>query len=259
MMKFSILTAVFFSQLVIAPSLLAAGDDPPAPALTGTNWVLVEPSRPGSETGSAITLRLEPDGRLRGTDGCNRYGGTYTVDGAVIRISGKLMGTRMACPGSLQTRAGEYTQSLVKAATFSIDNRLLVLSDSSGERLAIFQADSAELAGNSWRVTGYNNGRHAVTSVLTGTQLTLVFGEDGRVTGSAGCNTYFAPYRQSDESISIGMPVSTRRVCAQPQGVMAQEAAFFAAIASAATLQKDADRLTLRTADAAIALTLEAQ
>ena len=40
-----------------------------------------------------------------------------------------------------------------------------------------------------WRVTGVNNGREAVVSVLPETQLTAVFGEDGRVSGDTGCDS----------------------------------------------------------------------
>ena len=44
-----------------------------------------------------------------------------------------------------------------------------------------------------------------------GTRITAHFGDDGRVTGSAGCNQYFADYRGGDGSIVIGQPGATRR------------------------------------------------
>ena len=93
--------------------------------------------------------------------------------------------------------------------------------------------------------------------MLAGTQLTLSFGDDRRVTGSAGCNSYFTTYQQSGESITIAAPSSTRRACAEPTGIMEQESAFLAALASATTLRREADELVLRSDTGAIALTLE--
>jgi heat shock protein HslJ len=43
-------------------------------------------------------------------------------------------------------------------------------------------------------------------------------------------------------------------MCAQPEGTMAQEAAFLAALQTAATQRREADRLELRTADGALAV-----
>jgi hypothetical protein len=41
-------------------------------------------------------------------------------------------------------------------------------------------------------VTGYNNGKQAVVSVVIGSELTADFKADGNLGGSAGCNSYFA-------------------------------------------------------------------
>ena len=112
------------------------------------------------------------------------------------------------------------------------------------------------LAGSSWHVVAYNNGRQAVVSVLDGTHITVHFGEDGRITGSAGCNQYFATYETADASMTIGQPGSTRRFCAEPEGIMEQDAGFLEALRSVATFRLDADRLDLRTADGAMAMSL---
>lgn len=92
--------------------------------------------------------------------------------------------------------------------------------------------------------------------MLAGTELTVAFGADGRVTGSAGCNTFMGGYKQEDGTITIGPLASTRKLCAEPAGVMEQEAQFLAALESAATYQLDGDMLHLRTADDALAVTM---
>lgn len=247
-------------MLVTLFALPVAGDVSSAPTLTGTNWVLVGLSGTVAEPGPAITLRLEPSGTLGGTDGCNRYSSSYTVVSSEIRISDKLVVTRAACPEPVERRASRYTQALLQTASFMIANRQLALRDASGAELAVFRADAAELAGSVWDVIGYNNGQQAVVGVLAGSRITVSFSaDDQRVTGSAGCNRYLASYKQSGESITITAPGATRRACAEPAGVMEQETAFLAALASAATVRLEADRLTLRTPAGVIALTLARQ
>ena len=122
---------------------------------------------------------------------------------------------------------------------------------------AVFMAQDQSLAGTAWEVTGFNNGRQAVVSVLAGTSLTATFGEDGRVAGSAGCNQYNASFTTDGDKITIGPAASTRRFCAEPAGVMEQEAQFLAALQTAATYTPRGDMLELRTADGALAVTLK--
>jgi heat shock protein HslJ len=97
-------------------------------------------------------------------------------------------------------------------------------------------------------VVNYHTGREAVVGLLEGTEIDAVFGEDGDLTGSAGCNQYFAGYETEGDLITIGAPGATRRFCAEPPGVMEQEAAYVAALASAATWNISGDQLQLRTA-----------
>ena len=117
---------------------------------------------------------------------------------------------------------------------------------------------SNAVAGTEWTVTGYNNGREAVVSVITGTELSAAFGVDGVVIGSAGCNTYRAGYREEGDGLSIGLAVSTRMTCAEPEGIMEQEKDFAAALGTVSTYQINGDRMEMRTAGGSIAVTLEA-
>ena len=115
---------------------------------------------------------------------------------------------------------------------------------------------SDSLSGTSWQSTAYNNGKQAVVSVIRTTHITVRFGGDSRVSGTAGCNPYFAEYLIDDGSIAIGPPGATRRFCADPEGIMDQEAGFLAALRSAATFMLEGETLALRTADGAMAVTL---
>ena len=119
----------------------------------------------------------------------------------------------------------------------------------------MFNAQSSDLGGTSWIVTGYNNGKQAVVSVMAGTELTANFGADGQLSGSAGCNNYTASYQTDGSKISIGPAATTQKAC--EQAVMDQETQYLAALATAATYRIDGSKLELRTADGALAVTFQ--
>ena len=96
----------------------------------------------------------------------------------------------------------------------------------------------------------YNNGQEAVVSVILGTEITAYFGEDGQLTGSAGCNNYTATYEIDGDQIKIGPAATTRMACGEPEGVMEQEAAYLAALEMASSYQfEDQKRLILLDAE----------
>jgi heat shock protein HslJ len=69
-------------------------------AAAGGEWELTELAGQPAPTGAGgrrATLRFESDtARVAGFAGCNRYFGTYTVDGTALRF-GAIGMTRMAC------------------------------------------------------------------------------------------------------------------------------------------------------------------
>lgn len=248
----------------VAGALLALAGCAAAPAgvgtapLEGTAWVVT--TLPGRDLvpGSTVTLRLGA-GEAAGTDGCNRYAAPYTLGGDRLEIDGaRAVSTMMACPAPVMEQASAYLAALARTHGFRITGDRLALVTNAGELLATFRAGSGALDGTAWRVTGYNNGRQAVVSVLAGTTLTLAFAGDGQAAGSAGCNRYTAGWSGSGEKLGIGPPAATRRFCAAPPGVMEQEAAFLAALATVASARVEGGRLELRTASGALAVSLVA-
>ena len=109
--------------------------------------------------------------------------------------------------------------------------------------------EPAPLTGTTWRLNGYNDGKGGFVSALSGTEITAVFGDDGKVTGSAGCNDYTASYAVEDNAITFGPAATTRKMCSEPEGIMEQESAYLAALESATAFQIEGDELTLSNAD----------
>jgi heat shock protein HslJ len=234
---------------------IATPANPSTDTLNNTGWVLVNMNGQAVLPDTPVTINFE-DGKLNGTDGCNSYSSTYSVNGDQFSVNQDIASTMMACPEPIMQQAAAYIAALTQAAAYKIDGQQLTLSDASGKTLATFTRQSSELGGTSWIVTGYNNGKQAVVSVVIGSELTADFSVDGNLSGSSGCNNYTARYEVSGKSIQVGPTASTRKMCADPAGVMEQETQFLQALETAATYRLDGSQLELRTADGALAVTL---
>lgn len=222
--------------------------------LNDTAWVLSELVDTALLPDSPVTLNFA-DGGVYGSDGCNRYRGGYRADAEGFRLIGSLAGTQMACPEPVMRQASAFIEALSSARAAQLREGRLILSDEDGRALAVLDPQDRDLHGTAWRVTGYNNGRQAVVSLLAGSTMTAKFGDDGNVVGSAGCNVYSGPYTISGRAIEIGPLLSTQEVCDQPEGVMDQEAAFLRALPQVADVRIEGDRLELRDQAGALMVT----
>ncbi len=223
------------------------------PTLAGTAWILssLEGELPLDDT--TVTLQFGQDGTVSGTDGCNRFSGSYTQDGTSLTIAQPLASTMMACPDPIMAQAAAYQAALGRVNGFAASSRQLVLF-ADGEIVATFVAEAQDLVGTEWDVTMFNNGREAVVGVLEGTEITLFFGENGELSGNAGCNQYIGSFTTDGDTVQIGQLGSTMRFCAEPEGTMDQESQFLNALQSAATFTVEGDTLEMRTAGDAIAV-----
>ena len=223
------------------------------PALEGTSWQLVSYVSADNETVAAVpdvdaTIMFQ-DGSVSGSSGCNSFSGGYTVDGNQISM-GEMATTLMACPEPLMLQEQGLTAALGGAATYAIEGDTLQLIDADGNVLATFvPAVQATLVGPTWSATGYNNGRGGFTSLIIGSEITAVFGEDGTLSGNASCNNYTASYTVDGDAIQIGPAASTRMMCNEPEGIMQQEQEYLAALETAAVYRLDGDMLDMRTSE----------
>ena len=96
----------------------------------------------------------------------------------------------------------------------------------------------------------------ANVSTIAGSRITLAFSADGGVSGSSGCNRFSGPWTLAGGALRVG-PLRTTRMACEPE-VMQQEAAFLAALQGATAVRREGERLELRTADGALAVTATA-
>ncbi|RIK16372.1 MAG: hypothetical protein DCC52_17755, partial [Chloroflexi bacterium] len=142
------------------------------------------------------------------------------------------------------------------AQTFEIAGDTLTIRDNSGAMQVVAKMVApTTLAGSAWDVTGYNNGKQAVVSLLNGTAITLNFGDDNRVNGNSGCNSYGGGFTSTDTTLQVSQLITTLMACGEPEGVMAQEQQYLAALQNSATYEISGDMLTIRDASGAMQVT----
>ncbi len=105
-------------------------------SLEGTSWLLIEFNGEGLIPGTRITARFE-DGQVRGSSGCNSYGGAYNLKGEEIAI-GQVAMTEMACmdPAGVMDQEYNYLEALNNAASVEVSAERMTMLTSDGIALS---------------------------------------------------------------------------------------------------------------------------
>jgi heat shock protein HslJ len=112
-----------------------------------------------------------------------------------------------------------------------------------GQATGNLSTDQRVLTGTEWRLVSIGPAG-AEANLVAGTTVTLKFGEDGRASGSTGCNSYGGTYQVRGDNISFGRLISTRRACLD-QNANQQEQRFLAALEAASRFRLTPNRLTI--------------
>jgi heat shock protein HslJ len=247
----STMPRVILLGLLAILTVAGCGDDqdgaPAASSLPDSPWTLVsgidverwDAAPPGVTFAKA---------QLSGSTGCNRFTAGYTVDADTLAI-GDVAATQMACTGAAAAVERAFLDALGQVTSWRLDGDELVLEG--GAEPLRFGVPS--LVGP-WTLTSLLNG-DAVSSAIAGTELTATFTDDGKLTGSAGCNTYTATYRADAGAITIAEPAATRMLC--DTAVMEQETAYFEALGLTTAYRVEGSRLSLLTATGTFTATFE--
>jgi heat shock protein HslJ len=241
-------SALLAAVMALLGACTTMHDVPEPLSLDGTQWRLVSLPDQALAAAPAITLQFEGL-RAFGSDGCNRYTGPYALQDNTLRLGPRRAATLMACPDDVRRRADAFATALDRTAGYrTVDtpvSRQLEMLAADGGVVAVLAAQRQTLAGTRWEVTGVHNGAQAVVSVQPGRRLTLSFDDQGRASGSAGCNRFTTRFALTGSTLRIDPPAATRMSCPEP-GVMAQEQAFLRALAAVRTLRIEGDVLELR-------------
>ncbi|MCI5125573.1 MAG: META domain-containing protein, partial [Candidatus Electrothrix sp. AR5] len=91
----------------------------------------------------------------------------------------------------------------------------------------------------------------------SGRKLTAIFGADGRVSGSSGCNSYSGNYTYStaDQTLELGRLMRSARACTDGN-IIQQEGHVIAALQTVSSYHIKGSTLTLKAADGGTAVIL---
>lgn len=144
MKNHSLLFAALLTTIVLACNQQSApsGGGSNAP-LEKTNWKLSQlPALPGAlpEAAKAVTLLLDSS-RAAGNAGCNRFFGSYTLNGSKLQFTG-IGSTKMFCEGKMEIE-NSVMNALNNTNTWHIAGKTLSLIKDS-DTLARFEAGAAQ-------------------------------------------------------------------------------------------------------------------
>jgi heat shock protein HslJ len=190
--------------------------------------------------GTTITATFAADGTVSGSAGCNNYVASFQARVNTLSI-GSPVTTKMSCdsPTGIMNQEQIFLSNLQGAATYAISADLLTISDSEGKTLLTFRKEGTAgaplpFAGISWALETYRGSDGSLTGINPATTVNALFGSDGKITGSAGCNSYSGGYTLTGKNgISIGPLAMTLMYCGEP-GVMDQETAYITNLQAAA-------------------------
>jgi heat shock protein HslJ len=208
--------------------------------------------------GHPITLEVEGD-RWAGSAGCNRYTTTVTRDAGRVVLPRGIATTLMACADDVAAVERAYLAALPLVTTIGRTADRLTLrgegvelvfepspaapdGEALGEVPAGDEADDAGVAGEgpfplvgtTWSIVRLVGAEEADPPLPAVGAPWLLLGEDGAVTGAAGCNRLMGHYEREGTTLRIGPLATTRMACPEP--AMVQEASILR-ILSGATVE----------------------
>ena len=95
------------------------------------------------------------------------------------------------------------------------------------------------LEGTSWELYAIRKSKP-----IPGSHISASF-EDGQISGTSGCNTYFGAYEVDGGRITISTLGMTEMACMEPEGVMEQEIMILEYLSAAQTFQLQEDQLMI--------------
>jgi heat shock protein HslJ len=103
------------------------------------------------------------------------------------------------------------------------------------------------LTSQGWNLGWYDDTKGVWSSVIEGSNVSIWFGLNGNVSGSAGCTKYYsASYTTgAPNTIQIQRPAESTITCQTPTGVIAQDSQYFTDLSWSTTYAIAGDQLQL--------------
>ena len=126
---------VALSACIVLSSCMGSGADRLAqPAsISGGEWLVEVIDGRGVIDNARTTLVFGEENRLSGETACNRYFGSYAIEGEIIRIE-SVGATKRACPPAVMDQESRFLETLANVDAYRIDDTgALILSTGSSD------------------------------------------------------------------------------------------------------------------------------
>lgn len=210
---------------------------PPVTILTDSFWQLssfTSGTMTYSPLNGTIIVGQFAEGMFTGYAGCNWFGAAFTVEGEQIGFAAAERTARDCLGEGVVAQEETFLQALSAAATYTLVGDQLTIQYEGGALnfQAVPDPSGPPFTGTTWVLWQMNYGDDG-SRPQGDTPITTLF-SGGQLSGSGGCNSYFADYTADGLGLSIGPIGATKMACAEP--ITSQESQFFAYLASARTL-----------------------
>jgi heat shock protein HslJ len=233
-----LIIVLMLSVLITGCSSAATTTSESASEIAGKSWGLVSMNGVDPLPGITPAVYFGNEFGIVGYTGCNLLTGNYNLSGSQISIENQLS-SHLECTSDQTVQEQALILALSSASGYEVNGNELILSNPDQSRVAKFSLlPETPIKGTSWLANSFNSGEGAFVVVLAGSKITANFGEDGVLSGSAGCNNYNTSFEETaGGAIKINGPIaSTMMACDQPDGVMEQETQYLTSLPTATKL-----------------------
>ncbi|QBJ95209.1 META domain-containing protein [Rhodococcus sp. ABRD24] len=222
----------------------------PADALWGRTFFSTDVSGTPIPGGGPLEVAFPQPGQIAMSAGCNRGVGSVELAGGIVN-TGPIATTMMACPGDIAGADKWMTDFFAARPTWKLDAETLTLvSPETTVSLTAKTVTSPDrpVIGTTWVVDTLISPDAVSTSTALETSApTLTIAENGRATGTTGCNRFNGPAQLGNGTITFGPLVTTHLTC--PTDVTEVERAVLAVLDGEVTYAIDADTMKLMRPD----------
>jgi heat shock protein HslJ len=204
--------------------------------------------------------------RYAGFDGCNWFLGVYSATtGGELRMQTPASTYGVCGPEELHQQSALYVSSLWEVTEYRLEGEQLIANTVEDQRLLTHNtATPVPMPGTEWGLAFLWMADSEMWSPVVPTSMTTIIFGEGEAAGSGGCSDYTVGY-EGDLQIEKVMeatdtyaelptltfePVAAElESCAEPEGIMDQEQAYFTALGSVAYYFKLGGMLMMLDAD----------
>lgn len=197
-----------------------------------------------------ITMEVLGD-QIRGSAGCNSYGGGIAIEGDTFEAGGLAM-TEIGCPPEIAQAEERFVEAVGEVDTIARDRRTLTLTGPETELVfrLVPPIDPKPLTGTTWILETLVDGDLASSTLASAEPARLLLSDDGTFEGTTGCRSFTGGWEVSGDVVAVTQMVFEGNCRAAAE----QDSHVASVLGGGFRAERDGDRLTLTAEKSALGL-----